>query len=111
VLFIEAVETFEEIRRLPSLFETPQLINIVVGGKTPTLPQGEFAELGFGIVLYANAALQSAVLGMQRALTTLRDEGKLDEDPTLLVPFNERQRLVDKPLYDRLDKEYAAGTD
>jgi 2-methylisocitrate lyase-like PEP mutase family enzyme len=111
VLFIEAVETFEEIRRLPSLFDTPQLINIVVGGKTPTLPQGEFAELGFGIVLYANAALQSAVLGMQKALAVLRDEGKIDEDPTLLVPFNERQRLVDKPLYDRLDKQYAAGDD
>jgi len=111
VLFIEAVETFEEIRRLPSLFDTPQLINIVVGGKTPTLPQGEFAELGFGIVLYANAALQSAVLGMQKALAVLRDEGKIDEDPTLLVPFNERQRLVDKPLYDRLDKKYAAGDD
>jgi 2-methylisocitrate lyase-like PEP mutase family enzyme len=111
ILFIEAVETFEEIRRLPSLFETPQLINIVVGGKTPTLPQAEFAELGFGIVLYANAALQSAVLGMQKALAVLRHEGKIDEDPTLLVPFNERQRLVDKPLYDRLDKEYAAGDD
>jgi 2-methylisocitrate lyase-like PEP mutase family enzyme len=111
VLFIEAVETFEEIRRLPLLFDTPQLINIVVGGKTPTLPQGEFAELGFGIVLYANAALQSAVLGMQKALAVLRDEGKIDEDPTLLVPFNERQRLVDKPLYDRLDKQYAAGDD
>jgi 2-methylisocitrate lyase-like PEP mutase family enzyme len=111
VLFIEAVETFEEIRRLPSLFETPQLINIVVGGKTPTLPQGEFAELGFGIVLYANAALQGAVLGMQKALSVLRNDGKIDEDPTLLVPFNERQRLVDKPLYDRLDKQYAAGDD
>jgi 2-methylisocitrate lyase-like PEP mutase family enzyme len=109
ILFIEAVETFEEIRRLPSLFETPQLINIVVGGKTPTLAQGEFAELGFGIVLYANAALQSAVLGMQKALAVLRDEGRIDEDPTLLVPFNERQRLVDKPLFDRLDKQYAAG--
>jgi 2-methylisocitrate lyase-like PEP mutase family enzyme len=111
VLFIEAVETFEEIRRLPSLFETPQLINIVVGGKTPTLPQSEFAELGFGIVLYANAALQSAVLGMQKALAVLRNDGKIDEDPTLLVAFNERQRLVDKPLYDRLDKKYAAGDD
>jgi 2-methylisocitrate lyase-like PEP mutase family enzyme len=111
VLFIEAVETFEEIQRLPSLFETPQLINIVVGGKTPTLPQSEFAELGFGIVLYANAALQSAVLGMQKALAVLRNDGKIDEDPTLLVAFNERQRLVDKPLYDRLDKKYAAGDD
>jgi 2-methylisocitrate lyase-like PEP mutase family enzyme len=111
VLFIEAVETFEEIRRLPSLFDVPQLINIVVGGKTPTLPQGEFAELGFGIVLYANAALQGAVLGMQKALAVLREEGKIDEDPALLVPFAERQRLVDKPLYDRLDKKYAAADD
>jgi len=83
----------------------------VVGGKTPVMPQSALAELGFGIVLYANAALQSAVLGMQKALAVLRDEGKLDEDPTLLAPFNERQRLVDKPLFDRLDKQYAADKD
>jgi 2-methylisocitrate lyase-like PEP mutase family enzyme len=109
ILFVEAVETFEQIRSLPQLLKTPQLINIVVGGKTPTMPQPEFAKLGFGIVLYANAALQGAVLGMQRALGSLRDNGKLDEDPTLVVPFSERQRLVDKPLFDRLDKQYAAG--
>jgi 2-methylisocitrate lyase-like PEP mutase family enzyme len=108
VLFIEAVETFEDIQRLPALFDKPQLINIVIGGKTPTLPQARLAELGFGIVLYANAALQSAVHGMQRALTILRAEGQLDEDPGLVVPFLERQRLVDKPLYDRLDGKYAA---
>jgi 2-methylisocitrate lyase-like PEP mutase family enzyme len=105
------VETFDEIKRLPSLFKAPQLINIVVGGKTPVMPQTALAELGFGIVLYANAALQSAVLGMQKTLAVLRDEGKLDEDPALLAPFNERQRLVDKPFYDRLDKQYAAGND
>jgi 2-methylisocitrate lyase-like PEP mutase family enzyme len=111
ILFVEAVETFDEIKRLPTLLSTPQLINIVVGGKTPVMPQSALAELGFGIVLYANAALQSAVLGMQKALAVLRDEGKLDEDPTLLAPFNERQRLVDKPLFDRLDKQYAADKD
>jgi 2-methylisocitrate lyase-like PEP mutase family enzyme len=111
VLFIEAVETFDEIKRLPSLFAAPQLINIVVGGKTPVMPQAALAELGFGIVLYANAALQGAVLGMQKALAVLRDEGKLDEDPALLAPFNERQRLVDKPFYDGLETHYAAGKD
>ena len=61
-----------------------------------------------GIVLYANAALQGAVLGMQRALGTLQSNGRLDEDATIVAPFSERQRLVNKPLYDRLDKEYAA---
>jgi len=58
-------------------------------------------------VLYANAALQGAVLGMQKALSTLRRDGKLDEDPNLLAPFKERQRLVSKDLYDELEQRYA----
>ncbi|MCI3207148.1 MULTISPECIES: oxaloacetate decarboxylase [Pandoraea] len=108
ILFIEATETLADIERLPALFDRPQLINIVIGGKTPMQSQPRLAELGYGIVLYANAALQSAVLGMQKALGTLRDNGRLDEDPSLVVPFAERQRLVNKPFYDALDKQYAA---
>ncbi|SDV47277.1 isocitrate lyase/PEP mutase family protein [Chitinasiproducens palmae] len=109
ILFIEATESIEDIERLPALFDTPQLINIVIGGKTPVQSRQRLGELGYGLVLYANAALQGAVVGMQRALGLLRDSGRLDEDPNIVVPFRERQRLVDKPLYDRLDKEYAAG--
>ncbi|ALS59743.1 isocitrate lyase/PEP mutase family protein [Pandoraea norimbergensis] len=109
ILFIEATETLADIERLPALFDRPQLINIVIGGKTPTQSQPRLAELGYGIVLYANAALQSAVLGMQKALGTLRDSGRLDEDPTLVVPFAERQRLVNKPFYDALDKKYGTS--
>jgi 2-methylisocitrate lyase-like PEP mutase family enzyme len=108
ILFIEAVETVEEINRLPSLFETPQLINLVIGGKTPVTPREQLQQLGFGIVLYANAALQSAVRGMQTALSLLKQQGLLNEDPALVTPFNERQRLVNKPLFDELDARYAA---
>ncbi|MFM0205397.1 carboxyvinyl-carboxyphosphonate phosphorylmutase, partial [Paraburkholderia fungorum] len=32
----------------------------------------------------------------------------LDEDASLVAPFSERQRLVNKPLYDQLDRDYAA---
>ncbi|MES1924315.1 isocitrate lyase/PEP mutase family protein [Salinisphaera sp. T31B1] len=106
VLFIEATETREDIERLPALFEIPLLINVVIGGKTPTLSQTELAGLGYGLTLYANAALQSAVCGMQRALSKLSEDGRLDEDPTLVAPFAERQRLVDKALFDRLSSEY-----
>jgi 2-methylisocitrate lyase-like PEP mutase family enzyme len=108
ILFIEATEALADIERLPGLFtNTPQLINIVIGGKTPVQSRDVLAKLGYGIVLYANAALQGAVSGMQRALGTLKENGRLDEDPTLVVPFSERQRLVNKPLYDQLDKQYA----
>ena len=108
ILFVEATESLEEVRQVPKLLEQPQLINIVVGGKTPALPAEELGGLGYGVVLYANAALQSAVTGMQRALGILKRDGKLDEDPELVAPFRERQRLVSKALYDELEKRYAS---
>ena len=107
ILFVEAMTSLDEIRQIPQLLKHPLLINIVVGGKTPTLTARELGDMGYSLVLYANAALQGAVLGMQNALSTLKRDGKLDEDPALLAPFNERQRLVDKPLYDELEKRYA----
>ncbi|AXK67320.1 oxaloacetate decarboxylase [Burkholderia sp. IDO3] len=109
VLFIEAMEAPEDVERLPALFDTPQLINIVIGGKTPTRSRDALAQLGYGAVLYANAALQGAVHGMQAALSTLRETGRLDEDPALVAPFAERQRLVDKARFDALDARYAAA--
>jgi 2-methylisocitrate lyase-like PEP mutase family enzyme len=62
--------------------------------------------LGYGFVLYANAALQGAVAGMQKALTALRDDKRLEEDPALVAPFAERQRLVGKPQWDALERLY-----
>ena len=111
VLFIEAVRELDDIRRLPALFDRPLLMNIVIGGKTPALSTAELKELGYGLVLYANAALQGAVLGMQRALGALSRDGILQEDPQLVTPFAERQRLVNKPFYDELDARYGAGQD
>jgi len=77
-----------------------------VGGKTPVQDHAELAKLDYGIVLYANVALQGAVRGMQQALGLLSTQGRLDEDPAIVAPFNERQRLVNKPFYDRLEQQY-----
>lgn len=106
ILFVEALESADEVRRLPRFLRAPLLMNMVIGGKTPIATTDELAEYGYGIVLYANAALQSAVAGMQQALSILRDEHHLNEDPSLVAPFKERQRLVGKALFDELEKRY-----
>lgn len=108
ILFVEAPETAEEIRSLPQRLRPPQLMNMVIGGKTPIFSANELGELGYGIVLYANAALQGALAGMQRALRVLRETHRLDEDPALVAPFAERQRLVGKPEIDALERRYAS---
>jgi len=107
ILFVEAVTKADEVCALPQRLDKPQLMNMVIGGKTPTFGAEELGALGYGLVLYANAALQGAVAGMQRALTVLRDIRRLDEDPSLVVSFAERQRLVGKPALDALEQRYA----
>lgn len=106
ILFVEAVTTADEIRALPGRLATPQLMNMVIGGKTPIVDAQELARLGFGIVLYANAALQGALMGMQKALGALRDDKAILESSGLVTPFAERQRLVGKPAWDALEALY-----
>lgn len=108
MLFVEAPETLDEVRQLPGMLSAPQVMNIVVGGKTPTLTKSELAALGYGMVLYANTGLQGALLGMQKALGALRADGIVHEDPNLLAPFQERQRLVNKQAFDAMDRKYGA---
>ncbi|MBK1714714.1 isocitrate lyase/PEP mutase family protein [Rubrivivax gelatinosus] len=107
LLFVEAVTQADEVRALPQRLARPQLMNMVIGGRTPIFGADELAGLGYGLVLYANAALQGAVAGMQRALTALRDAGELHEASGLVTPFAERQRLVGKPEWDALERRYA----
>ncbi len=106
ILFVEALESAHEVRCMPEFLQAPLLMNMVIGGKTPIATTDELRQQGYGLVLYANAALQSAVAGMQKALTVLRDEHHLKEDPDLVVPFKERQRLVGKDFIDQLEQRY-----
>lgn len=106
ILFVEAVTSAEQVRALPTRLVKPQLLNMVIGGKTPIVGAQELGQLGYGFVLYANAALQGALVGMQRVLSTLRTEHAVREDSGLVATFAERQRLVDKPRWDALEERY-----
>jgi 2-methylisocitrate lyase-like PEP mutase family enzyme len=108
VTFVEAPETLEDLKAIPRRLKAPQLLNMVLGGKTPIIDERTAAEIGFSLVLYANAALQGAVHGMQMTLSSLKNKGLLTEDA--VASFAERQRLVGKPAFDALEARYAAAT-
>src|SRR5436190_9691233 len=103
--FIEAPKTPEQIAAIGKL-PWPQIVNIVLGGRTPELPNERLKELGFAAVLYANLALQASLLGMQQALGALRRNGQVGEPNALAVDFSERQRLVGKDAFDAMEKKY-----
>jgi len=103
--FVEAPtdpEQMAAIGRLP----WPQLANIVIGGKTPERSNDEMKKLGFAGVIYANTALQAAVLGMQRALSHLHQNGEVGKAADQLATFAERQRLVDIGAFQAMERKY-----
>lgn len=106
VTFVEAPTTMEQITDIPRRLPWPQLANIVLGGRTPELPNEKLKELGYAGVIYANVALQAAVKGMQAALGELRRKGHMGEATGMVADFAERQRLVHKDDYDALERKY-----
>ena len=107
VTFVEAPTSTDEIADIPRRLPWPQLINIVIGGRTPELPNAKLKELGYAGVIYANVALQSALKGMQAALSELRRKGHMGEALNLVAHFSERQRLVHKHEFDALERKYS----
>lgn len=107
ITFLEAPESLAELTAIPSSIAVPQLVNLVIGGKTPLVSTEELTGMGFALILYANVALQGAIRGMTDALAALKDGRSVGEESGLVASFAERQRLVRKPLFDDLEKKYA----
>jgi 2-methylisocitrate lyase-like PEP mutase family enzyme len=104
--FVEAPTSAEELAQIARALSVPQVANIVFGGRTPELGQRKFAELGFGCVLYANAALQAALKASHEVLTALKREGSLASVADRPAGFDIRQLAVAKPKYDDLERRY-----
>lgn len=73
ILFIDALESADEMRRLSELrgagAGTPKMASMLEGGgKTPMLTRAELANMNFKIVAYPLSLLGVSVRAMQRAL-------------------------------------------
>src|SRR5215212_5600946 len=106
VTFVEAPLDLSEMWRIAAEIPVPQIANMVFGGLTPPLPQSELAKVGFGGVLYANAALQAALKSVNEVMAALKRDGSLTQVADRLAGFEERQQTVDKAHYDALEQRY-----
>lgn len=106
--FVEAPVNEAEMKRIASELSVPQFANIVFGGKTPDPGRDKLAEMGFSIVLYANAVLQAALRASFEVLGALKDKGSLDTVADKLATFEERQKAVAKDWWDAQERRFKA---
>ena len=104
--FVEAPLTLDELARIARELPVPQVANVVFGGKTPDPGRAALADMGFAVVLYANAALQAALRASYEVLGALKKTGSLASVADRLASFEERQRSVAKHGWDALETRY-----
>ena len=104
--FVEAPKNLAELRAIPSSIKAPQVANMVFGGLTPEPGREVLASMGYSIVLYANAALQTAIQAVEITLSSLRDTGSLAECSDLLASFDKRQAVVQKEKWDEFERKH-----
>ena len=104
--FVEAPLTVDELARIARELPVPQVANVVFGGKTPDPGRAAFADMGFSLILYANAALQAALRASYEVLGALKATGSLASVADRLASFEERQRSVAKHGWDALEARY-----
>jgi 2-methylisocitrate lyase-like PEP mutase family enzyme len=81
VIFVEALQSVEEIERISKEVLAPLMINIVPGGLTPAVSTERLAELGFAIAIHPGLPFSSAARAMLRDLAHLAGQ-----DPEQQVP-------------------------
>jgi 2-methylisocitrate lyase-like PEP mutase family enzyme len=104
--FVEAPTNILDMARIGKEIQVPQIANIVFGGKTPDLGQEQLTQMGFSLVLYANAALQAALKASYDVLGILKNEHSLVLAADRLASFEERQRVVAKGVWDEREARY-----
>jgi 2-methylisocitrate lyase-like PEP mutase family enzyme len=109
LLFIEAPQSHTELARIPREVPGIHIANIVHGGKTPMLAREALGQLGFSGILYANAAMQSAMLAMQRTMAHLHEVGSLAGAEANILHFDDRQKLVNYAHWTDLEKRYTGA--
>jgi len=75
VLFVEALQTQEEIDRVRCEVDVPLLYNFVEHGKSPLIPVAQLEALGFKIVIFPGSLMLSVCTLAQRILREIRQHG------------------------------------
>lgn len=71
VIFVEAPQSEEEIKRIAADVRAPLLINMVPGGLTPRLSRQRLQDLGFAISIHPGELFQPVVAAMIASLREL----------------------------------------
>ena len=94
VVFVESLQSEEEMRAACSAISAPMMANMSDGGRTPIRPASELADLGFALAIFPATAALAASAAIEKALRHLQATGTSQSPGVPLFSFDEFCRVV-----------------
>ncbi|MBT7210511.1 MAG: isocitrate lyase/PEP mutase family protein [Candidatus Scalindua sp.] len=106
VIFIEAPQTEEELKGIPSaLPDMPLLANMIEGGKTPCHSAGELEEFGFKMGIFALSGLFAATKGIEDCFCFLKENGTTSGFENI-SSFQDYKEIINMKKYKELEEKF-----
>ncbi len=96
IVFVEAVTSVEDMRRVNAEVPVPSMANMIEGGKTPFLTAARLQELGYALVCYPCASVFTAARALQHWADYLKAHGTTSgfATPETMMNFEEYFRFI-----------------
>jgi methylisocitrate lyase len=107
IIFVEALTTIEDIRRVRAEVRAPLLANMTEFGRTPQIPLSEWETLGYELVIYPVSALRIAARAMERFYGSLSARGSAAETLPDMMTRAELYDRIGYFDYEKLDAQIA----
>ena len=94
IIFVEALTSLDDIRRVREEVKAPLLANMTEFGRTPQIPLSDWQGLGYELVIYPVSALRIASRAMESFYSGLKERG----DASTFIP----SMMTRAELYERI---------
>ncbi|HWK68979.1 MAG TPA: isocitrate lyase/PEP mutase family protein [Rhizobiaceae bacterium] len=94
IVFLEALESEDEMRDACRRIAKPMLANMADGGKTPIRPVKQLSEIGYAMAIFPALTGLAAAQAAEHALRTLKIHGTSDTPDVPLFDFGEFNQLI-----------------
>ncbi len=94
VVFLEALESEEEMREACARIDRPMMANMADGGRTPIRSRTELAAIGYAMAIYPSITGLAAAHAVENALKVFSEEGTSNSPSLPLFPFSEFNSLI-----------------
>jgi 2,3-dimethylmalate lyase len=106
LVFPEAPESVDEMKRYCQEIHAPLMFNVSEGGKSPPVTVAELEKIGYKLVSYATCMMRSGVKTMQQVLEEIKRTGSTAAFMDRMISFDERNEILGLAEIYRLEEKY-----